>query len=79
MRTEIKFKVPASAFRTLEQLEAPELNDTLTRFLTKAAFKVQRNVTEKQIIRGGKGPAAGKRITSRSGELRRSIGGSRGT
>lgn len=63
---------------TLGAMEAPELTHTLARALAKSAAVIQTEITTKQIIRSSRGPVHPKRITSRSGELRRSISGGRG-
>jgi len=80
--------------RQLAKLQAPQIHSATREFLLKAGFLVLREAAENQIIRGGRfrgpaGPRGGKgklrntpphpsRLTSRSGELRRSLSQSRG-
>lgn len=75
----MSFRVTATASispagrRTLAQMQAPEATETLNAFLRIASQQVQRNVTTKQIRRSSKGRVHPTRLTSRTGELRRSI------
>lgn len=79
----------------LSKLRAPGIHAPVRRFLLGAAYMVLANAADSQIIRGGefrgpKGPRGGKgkliaskphpsRLTSRTGELRRSLSVDRGT
>lgn len=85
----------AAISRTLRQLRAPQLRAPVRRFLLKAGYAVLKDAAENQIIRGGRvrgpsGPRGGRgkrtdtpphpsRLTSRTGELRQSLGANRGT
>ena len=69
--------------RALSKMRKPELDKPVSRFLLSAAFAVLKDATENQIIRGGsfggqQSPPHPSRVTSRTGELRRSLGVSRG-
>ena len=75
-----------------KKLRFPGVNKPIERFLLRAGFAIQKNIAEKQFIRGGrqrvKGPRGGSRListpahpsrlTSRTGELRRSYTTDRG-
>ncbi len=87
---QLVFKPSKDLKLLMQGLQARELVRPLNEFLIEAALRVQRNATQKQIIRGGsfrkaktktvlvaKAPHPTK-VTSRTGELRRSIGSSRG-
>ncbi len=63
---------------TLAAMRSPELERILERALLKSAAAVQTNVTTRQIIRSSLGPVDPRRVTSRSGELRRSLSSDRG-
>ena len=79
----------------LQKLQAPKLHRPMREFLLKAAHAVLVNAAETQILRGGRvrgpaGPRGGKgklrdtkphpsKLTSRSGELRRSLSVNRGS
>lgn len=63
---------------TLAAMKSPELARTLEGALLKSAAIVQTEITTNQIIRSSLGPVDPVRVTSRSGELRRSISGNRG-
>lgn len=59
--------------RLLKQLRPPASDKAITAGLFRSAEAVKADSTLNQIIRGGKGPVDAKRLTSRSGDLRRSI------
>lgn len=73
--------------RVLGSLRAPQQAKAVSRFLLKAGFAVLKDAAENQIIRGGR-VRVGKsltstrphptRLTSRTGELRRSLSANRG-
>jgi len=95
LRVELDRAALARVRRTLSTLKQPKLATVTRNFLLMAGYAVLKDAAENQIIRGGRfrGPAGqrgGKgalrdtpphpsRLTSRSGELRRSLGLSRGT
>ena len=69
------------------QLRDPALGKAISRVMVDAAFRIQINATQKQIKRGGRFRVGGKlrsspphptMVTSRTGELRRSIASERG-
>ena len=67
--------------RALASFTSPEVDRINGRWIRQAAFRVQKNAADEQIIRGGgisrRGPERApdpKRLTSRTGTLRRSIG-----
>lgn len=84
------FKPSPSLRRTLAAMQAPGLTRVQRRALLKCAFLALENITSEQIIRGGRvrgprGPKGGKgklvsapahpsKLTSRHGDLRRSLG-----
>jgi hypothetical protein len=90
----VTFTGQEKLIRALGKMKKPELALPVGRFLVKAGLLVLKNAAEKQILRGGRfrgaaGPRGGKgafidsppaphQLTSRSGELRRSLGASRG-
>lgn len=63
---------------TLGAMRSPKLEQTLERALLKSGAVVQTEITTNQIIRSSLGPVDPHRVTSRSGELRRSLSGRRG-
>ena len=92
IQVKISFPQNTPLERAFKKLRFPGINAPLRRFLLRAGYAVQKEIAENQFLRGGrrrvKGPRGGRRmistpthpsrLTSRSGDLRRSYTTNRG-